>query len=58
MNFDIGAITPSLGFLMQGLRYSVQLTLVATAVGIGFGTLLALARLSNRPRWPARPNTR
>ncbi len=46
MNFDIGAITPSLGFLMQGLRYSVQLTLVATAVGIGFGTLLALARLS------------
>lgn len=47
MNFDIGAITPSLGFLMQGLRYSVQLTLVATAVGIGFGTLLALARLSS-----------
>lgn len=46
MNFDMGAITPSLGFLMQGLRYSVQLTLVATAVGIGFGTLLALARLS------------
>lgn len=50
MNFDFGAITPSLGFLMQGLRYSVQLTLVATAVGIGFGTLLALARLSSS-RW-------
>ena len=40
---------------MQGLIFSVQLTVVATAGGIVFGTLLALMRLSGQKvlMWPA-----
>jgi glutamate/aspartate transport system permease protein len=41
-------------FLLQGLFYSVTLTLVAMTGGIFFGTLLALMRLSGRP-WLALP---
>ncbi len=42
-------------FVLQGLIFSVQLTLVATAGGIVFGTLLALMRLSGQKvlMWPA-----
>ncbi len=36
-------------FLLNGFLFSVQLTLVAMAGGIAFGTLLALMRLSGRP---------
>jgi glutamate/aspartate transport system permease protein len=35
-------------FVLSGLRFSVQLTLVATAGGILLGTLLALMRLSGK----------
>lgn len=33
-------------YLWKGLRFSVQLTILATLGGIGFGTVLALMRLS------------
>lgn len=46
-NFDFSAIVTSLPYLMQGLAYTVQLTVVACIGGIFFGTLLALARLSS-----------
>jgi glutamate/aspartate transport system permease protein len=42
------------GFLLKGLWFSIQLTLVAMSVGIAFGTLLALMRLSGR-RWLVLP---
>jgi len=45
-DFDFSAISTSLPYLMQGLGYTVQLTVVACLGGIFFGTLLALARLS------------
>ncbi|HEX4878743.1 MAG TPA: ABC transporter permease subunit [Limnobacter sp.] len=45
--FDFSAITTSLPYLMTGLAYTVQLTVVACLGGIFFGTLLALARLSS-----------
>ena len=35
-------------FVFSGLRFSVQITLVATVGGIFFGTLLALMRLSGK----------
>jgi glutamate/aspartate transport system permease protein len=41
-------------FILKGLLFSVELTLVALAGGMVFGTLLALARLSGRP-WLALP---
>jgi len=42
-------------FVLQGLIFSVQLTVVATLGGIVFGTLLALMRLSGQKilMWPA-----
>ncbi|MCG8992640.1 amino acid ABC transporter permease [Laribacter hongkongensis] len=43
----MSAVTGSFDFLMKGLQYSLQLTLFATAIGIFFGTLLAMARLSS-----------
>ena len=36
-------------FLIKGLLFSVQLTVVATLGGIAFGTVLALMRLSTTP---------
>lgn len=36
-------------YIVKGLLFSVQLTLLATVGGILFGTLLALMRLSGRP---------
>ena len=41
-------------FILQGLVFSVQLTLVAMAGGVVFGTVLALMRLSDS-RWLAMP---
>ena len=46
-NFDFSAISSSLPYLMQGLGYTVQLTVVACLGGIFFVTLLALARWSS-----------
>jgi glutamate/aspartate transport system permease protein len=42
------------GFILKGLFFSVQLTLVAMIGGIALGTLLALMRLSGKP-WLAVP---
>lgn len=48
MNLDFGWIDRHLvsGFLLKGLAFSLELTLVAMAGGIVIGTLLALMRLS------------
>ena len=46
-NLDFNVIGRSLPYLMQGLQYTVQLTLVAALGGTVFGTLLAMARLSS-----------
>jgi len=47
MDFNFSAIVDSKDFLLEGLKYSLTLTLFATFFGIVFGTLLALARLSS-----------
>jgi glutamate/aspartate transport system permease protein len=56
MGLDLSFFTWDLvrKFLLNGLLFSVQLTLIAMAGGIVFGTLLALMRLSGRP-WLALP---
>jgi len=45
-DLDFDVIGRTLPYLMQGLQYTVQLTLVAAFGGTVFGTLLAMARLS------------
>jgi len=46
-DLDFAVIGRVLPYLLTGLQYTVQLTLVAALGGIVFGTLLALARLSS-----------
>jgi glutamate/aspartate transport system permease protein len=47
-NFDWNVIVRSLPYLfLDGMRFTLMLTLMATAGGIVIGTLLAMARLSN-----------
>ena len=46
MHLDFEVVTRSLPYLWTGFLYTVQLTAIATAGGLFFGTLLALARLS------------
>src|SRR5690242_16362258 len=49
-NIDWDVIIRSLPYLfLDGMRFTIMLTLMATAGGIVIGTLLALARLSNIP---------
>lgn len=49
-NIDWNVIIRSLPYLFfDGMRFTIMLTLMATAGGIVIGTLLALARLSNIP---------
>jgi glutamate/aspartate transport system permease protein len=49
-NIDWDVIIRSLPYLFfEGMRFTIMLTLMATAGGIVIGTLLALARLSNIP---------
>lgn len=53
---DLSSITMSAAFLLNGAAYTLKLTLVTAIVGLVLGTLLALARLSEK-RWlnlPAR----
>jgi glutamate/aspartate transport system permease protein len=45
--FDWSVIPASLPFLWTGLKFTANLTFIAMAGGILFGTLLALARLSS-----------
>jgi glutamate/aspartate transport system permease protein len=56
MNLDFGFLTSEVlsAFILKGLLFSVQLTLVAMLGGIVLGTLLALMRLSGRA-WLAVP---
>jgi glutamate/aspartate transport system permease protein len=44
---DFEVVSRSLPYLLSGLQYTVQLTIVAALGGTFFGTLLALARLSS-----------
>ena len=46
-DLDFGEIGRTLPYVMSGLQYTVQITLVAAAGGTVFGTLLAMARLSS-----------
>lgn len=56
MNFDFSFITWDVisGFVLKGLFFSIQLTLIATAGGIALGTVLALMRLSGK-KWLVLP---
>ena len=51
LNLDFGFLTWQVAssFILKGLIFSVQLTLVAMVGGIALGTLLALMRLSGKP---------
>ena len=50
MNLDFSFLTPSIlqNFVLKGLIFSVELTLIAMVGGIIIGTLLALMRLSGK----------
>ncbi len=52
MNFDFSFITWDVisGFVLKGLFFSIQLTLIAMVGGIALGTILALMRLSGK-KW-------
>jgi glutamate/aspartate transport system permease protein len=56
MNLDFGFFTWSVvsSFVLKGLQFSVQLTVVAMIGGIVIGTLLALMRLAGKP-WLVMP---
>jgi glutamate/aspartate transport system permease protein len=47
MKVDLSAITSVVPFLLSGLLFTIQITLVGVAGGIVFGSGLAVARLSN-----------
>ena len=47
MRLDLSSITSVAPFLLSGLLFTVQITIVGVAGGIVFGSLLAVARLSN-----------
>ena len=46
-DLDFEVIGRTLPYLLTGLRYTVQLTIIATLGGVFFGTLLAMGRLSS-----------
>ena len=47
-NFDFGVIGRSLPYLFgQGMVFTLELTAIATVLGITFGTLIAMMRLSS-----------
>jgi glutamate/aspartate transport system permease protein len=56
VNLDFSFLTWDVvsGFVLKGLLFSIQLTLIAMVGGIVLGTLLALMRLSGKP-WLAVP---
>jgi glutamate/aspartate transport system permease protein len=58
MDFDLDFVSADLffKFLLKGLIFSIELTIVATLGGLVIGTLLALMRLSARA-WLALPAT-
>src|SRR5947209_4456942 len=46
MRIDLAALISALPFLMHGLWFTIEITVVGVAGGIIFGSLLAVARLS------------
>lgn len=48
--FDGSSILPSLPFLWDGMKVSLEITVTSIVVGLAWGTLLATMRLSER-RW-------
>jgi len=56
VNLDFGFLSGQVlqDYVLKGLMFSVQLTLVAMVGGIALGTVLALMRLSGKP-WLERP---
>jgi glutamate/aspartate transport system permease protein len=56
VNLDFGFLTWSVvqSFVLKGLIFSVELTIVAMLGGIALGTVIALMRLSGKP-WLALP---
>lgn len=56
MTFDFAFLTWDVvsSFVLKGLWFSIQLTIVATLGGIALGTVLALMRLSGKP-WLVMP---
>ena len=58
MNIDFGFLTWEVfrSYVLNGLIFSVQLTLIAMVGGIALGTVLALMRLSGKA-WLERPAT-
>jgi glutamate/aspartate transport system permease protein len=46
VKFDIAVVLSALPFLLQGLRFTLEITLIGVIGGIVFGSLLAVARLS------------
>ncbi len=47
MKLDLSAITSVAPFLLSGLLFTIQITVVGVAGGVVFGSLLAVARLSS-----------
>lgn len=47
MRIDLSVLTSVAPFLLSGLLFTIQITVVGVAGGIVFGSLLAVARLSN-----------
>jgi len=47
MDFDWSVIGGALPYLWTGMKYTLELTVIAAVGGLFFGTLLALARLSS-----------
>jgi glutamate/aspartate transport system permease protein len=47
MKVDLSAVTSVAPFLLSGLLFTIQITVVGVAGGIVFGSLLAVARLSS-----------
>lgn len=56
MNLDFSFLDASVvsGFILKGLAFSIQLTVIAMIGGIALGTVLALMRLSGKP-WLVMP---
>ena len=48
-DFDWSSIPGALPYLWTGMEITLQITAVAVLVGIVWGTLLAMMRLSKRP---------
>ncbi len=46
-DFDWSSIVPSMPYLLDGLAITLKITVIAIIVGIVWGTLLAVMRLSS-----------